>query len=33
VCALLAAVLDLFLPETLNQQLPETIEDGIYFGM
>lgn len=30
--ALLAAVLCVFLPETRNRRLPETIEDGINFG-
>ncbi|XP_069134981.1 organic cation transporter protein-like isoform X2 [Argopecten irradians] len=32
VASIVAGVLALHLPETLNQELPETIEDGILFG-
>ena len=31
-CALIAAVLCLFLPETLGEDLPNTLEDGESFG-
>jgi hypothetical protein len=32
VVAIIAAGLCVFLPETLHQQLPETLEDGENFG-
>ena len=31
--ALVAALLDFFVPETKGKELPETIEDGKYFGV
>ncbi len=30
--ALIAAVMALFLPETLNKEMPQTLEDGENFG-
>lgn len=30
--SVVAGLMCLYLPETLNQRLPETIEDGINFG-
>jgi hypothetical protein len=30
--AVIAAVLDLFLPETMGREYPETIEDAIHFN-
>ncbi|XP_055898791.1 organic cation transporter protein-like [Biomphalaria glabrata] len=31
-CGIITAILTLFLPETLNQKLPETVEEAINFG-